>query len=283
MSGAICCLICLLIYAVFIVIGFFLNKKLNNSVAEDIKSKVTAGEIVQILFKKYNLEPVDKQNEDENENEDELPETIEEDSLLSKIRKENHFKFDTTDEIEKNLDEPTYKKEKYECIERVNDKLGMYDINYEENKIILSDDLCDSATTVSSGIAAYQAIKLIAAYQEPSLRNTFISFITGIPRLIIQIGWLLCAIPLFGVIPLSNTATLILAVSIMVSFLLNLLRIIEPRENAEIAINELIEEKIINENEVEPVYDATNALAYKEVTSCFKFLRWFLKYMGYNV
>ena len=135
MSGAICCLICLLIYAVFIVIGFFLNKKLNNSVAEDIKSKVTAGEIVQILFKKYNLEPVDKQNEDENENEDELPETIEEDSLLSKIRKENHFKFDTTDEIEKNLDEPTYKKEKYECIERVNDKLGMYDINYEENKI----------------------------------------------------------------------------------------------------------------------------------------------------
>ena len=52
---------------------------------------------------------------------------------------------------------------------------------------------------------------------------------------------------------------------------------------AEKTVEELIGEKIITEDEVETVYETTNVLANKTATSCFGFLRWFLKLMGYDV
>lgn len=277
MFGVVGCIICLCIYAIFIIIGFFLNKKLNNINADDTKSGVVAGKIVDIIFNKYGLEPI-KNNETEN-----IEETEENNKNINTEEKPR-FQFDTTKDEVHLPEETDYIKDEFECVERIEGKLNSYDINYEDRKIMLSDDLCDSSTTTSVGIAAYQSISLISEFQEKTLRDSFISFITCVPKIIIQIGWLLCVIPVLGVMNVSNGVSAVIAISIFVSFLLNLLRIIKPKENAEIAVEELIEEKIINEDEVETVYDVTNALAYKEVTSCFGLLRWFLrKYMGYNV
>lgn len=279
MVGIIGCIICLCIYAVFIVLGFFLNKRLNNINADDIKSKITAGKITDIIFEKYNLEPVN------NNLSDDYIEGIDEENIINETTENNsRFKFDKSVGDIDLSDKSTYKKEEYKCVERIDGKLNSYNINYEDRKIMLSDDICDSSTTVSAGIAAYQSISLISEFQEKTFKDGFINFITWLPKIIIQIGWLLCIVPIFGIFMMSEKMAFIISIAVFVSFLLNLLRIFKPKELAEIAVDELIEEKIINENEVEKVYDVTNALAYKEITSCFGLLRWFLvKYMGYNL
>ena len=277
--GTIGCIVCIAFYVITIVVGFFLNKKLFDNDIEGVKSGKTAGEVANIILEKYfGTDEIAENNEeiDDEEVNDEV--AIDEEKP--------RFGFDATEEHTENNDEITkINMPTYQNVTRLDDKLHTYSIDFEENKVVLSSDIYDSTSLDAIGIAAYQAMSLLSNYDEDKpAKFSFISFVTAIPKLILQIGWLVAVLPFLGVVNLSIGTVITLNIIVIVSFLLNLLNIFYPKYIAEKAIDELIEEKIIDESEVETVFETTNVLANKTATSCFGFLRWFLrKFMGYDV
>ena len=277
--GTIGCIVCIAFYVITIVVGFFLNKKLFDNDIESVKSGKTAGEVANIILEKYfGTDEIAENNEE-----------IDDEELNDEVaidEEKPRFGFDATEEHTENNDEITkINMPTYQNVTRLDDKLHTYSIDFEENKVVLSSDIYDSTSLDAIGIATYQAMSLLSHYDEDKpAKFSFISFVTAIPKLILQIGWLVAVLPFLGVVNLSIGTVITLNIIVIVSFLLNLLNIFYPKYIAERAIDELIEEKIIDESEVETVFETTNVLANKTATSCFGFLRWFLrKFMGYDV
>lgn len=281
--GTIGCIISIALYFITIAIGFFLEKKLFDDEIGSVKSGKTAGEVANILLEKYGI---NSQERTDDENELEEDEEYEENEDIEDFEETSRFSFATTDEhIADEEETSVVSMPTYPNVNRVDKKIHTYGVDYDENKVFLSSDIYDSTSLDAVGIAAYQAMSLLSNYDEDKpAKYSLITIITAIPKLVLQIGWLAAILPFLGVIELSIMTVIVLNCIVIGSFLLNLLNILYPKYIAEKVVEELIEEKVIDESEVETIFETTNVLANKTATSCFGFLRWFLrKFMGYDV
>ena len=272
------CIVSIALYAITIIVGLFLKRKLFDDSIGSAKSEMTAGEVANAILTKYGFGSEIDNNEEDNNEDDET-----EESNADEVGKPR-FNFNATNE---EIDEKllsSINATTYETVDRIDDKIQTYGVNYGDGKIFLSSDIYDSKSLDAIGIAAYQAMSLVCECDETKpAKFSLISFLTAIPRCILQVGWLAAVIPFLGVLSLSVKTVLIVNIIVIVAFLLNLLSLLYPKYIAEKTVEELISEQIIGENEVEIVYETTNVLANKTATSCFGFLRWFLKLMGYDV
>ena len=281
------CIVSIALYAITIIVGLFLKRKLFDDSIGSAKSEMTAGEVANAILTKYGFGSEIDNNEEDN-NEEDIDEESNEDDETEESNADEvgkpRFNFNATNE---EIDEKllsSINATTYETVDRIDDKIQTYGVNYGDGNIFLSSDIYDSKSLDAIGIAAYQAMSLVCECDETKpAKFSLISFLTAIPRCILQVGWLAAVIPFLGVLSLSVKTVLIVNIIVIVAFLLNLLSLLYPKYIAEKTVEELISEQIIGENEVEIVYETTNVLANKTATSCFGFLRWFLKLMGYDV
>ena len=262
-------------YAAVIVFGYFKKQKSKKLAEKTVSSNMTASETANKILLSSSLFTEDEIIEQEEQNA-ELNEEVEEDEPTRR-----RFNFAGSQR-----EEEIVKEEKIVSLigtEIIEDENDYIDINYGEKKVQISKDIYNSTSVTDVGEAAYYASKLIAEYNKP-FRFTFISFITFLPKLIIQIGWLICAAYIVGALPLTETAMFYVSIAIMVSFGFSLLNILYPKYIATKALNRMVKHEIITEKEIDDMNIVVSSLAESEITNCFGFLKFFLrKVMGYGI
>ena len=267
------CIIVGIVYAAVIVFGYLKRQKVKKVSEINVSSGITTSEaaskilLSSSLYSEEELLEQEQLQEEEDEEEDEEPN-----------RRRFNFAGSQKEEV--------VKKETIEVqlgTELVTDESDYISINYGEKKISISQDIYNSTSMTDIGTSAYYASKLIAEYKKP-FKYSFISFITLLPRLVIQISWLICAAYIVGAMPLTENVMAYISIATLISFAINLLNIFYPKYIATKALSRMIKNEIITENELVNANIVVSSLAESEITDCFGFLKFFLrKIMGYDI
>lgn len=275
------CIMCFVLYAVVILFGYFQKKKVEEHSKKIIIKNMSAGEVAHTILKHHGLvTELDMDEDDEQEENDE-------DEEVEVVEDRPRFKFESLDagqNGEEVVVQTTVSDTKdFAGVRRIKDDTNVCDIHYGDDVIEMSSDLYDSKTFSAISKAAYTASKFVIEHNKP-FKYQLISIFTFIPKLIVQIGWLLCAAQIFGLLIFNDFIFSIIASVIIGSIMVSLLNILYPKHIAENAMQDLILLGIIQENEVTTAFNAINCLAEAEVTSCFGLLKFFLRnLMGYKI
>lgn len=313
----------LILFAILLFVSGACRGKLFSYLNEAFISKKNAGECVDMMFEHYkiNLTPetsgggssdfdaeTDKTNSEEDDVNDEENEDLDidddDDNDFNENDNSNKAKQGRVyEKVESVLSEENTPRRKYDAIEgfdlsgfkysdveKKNYKYveiikGKLKYKYNENSVAvqMSEDICHSDSMPSNCIAAYCSSKLIESVDKPTVYKA-ISLLTAIPRFISKFSWFICLAIVFAPLPLSAGVSTAIGLTCFISGLISCLEAIYSFELINITLSNMIETKIITENEALTAKDMLNLIAFIDSTRFLGSFRWFMdKFMGYRL
>ena len=228
---------------------------------------------------KNNENTEDDENNPENEDgdEDEVGKRIYDDNIR------RSFKFENTDDvIEAEEIKEIIEEKEIDCVKKISGNFK-FETGGNDNIVKITEDIYSSDDLGASVIAGYIATDCYCKKNKKILHH-LISFLSIVPKMVLQISWILFVAGIFGNIVANNTVYVWATVITVLSFCISAMNFYYEKYVGENTILTLKELSIINESENKTVKKIINLIAINRTVNCFKLLYWFARrILGYDI